>query len=139
MDIVFTTWEGSIDQYSIRIAEVIRGEEAWRRIYATNSYNDPPPDDMDYVLVYAVVDLLSSTGEGAVHMSRSDWQTLSGGRLYEATWAVMPEPAFRGDVFPGGSVEGWIVLQVKQTDSEPLLAWQVYYDGTGGIWFSLAD
>lgn len=127
-------------EYSIRIVEVIRGDEAWDRVYAANQFNDPPLKGMDYVLVYAVVDLLSSTAEGPVHVFLCDWQALSGGRLWQVASAFTPEPEFGGVIFPGQTMEGWVLLQVKQTDPEPLLAWHInFYDGTGGVWFSLAD
>lgn len=132
-------WEGNgyvEHEYRVKVLEVLRGEDAWNVIRSASTLSEPPPPDKDYLLAWVTVDFLRSTGEEAEYLYTGDWDVLSNGRLYSIldlpSLVLEPDPTFDGRVFPGGSVEGWVLLPVVQADPDPLLVWR---EQRGGIWF----
>ena len=99
------------DDWQISIQEVIRGEDAWAIILDTNQFNDPPPHGMEYLLI-KVRGRYIGTDEGPHNLSRYDfWLLDDTDAEYEIPSVVHPEPELYFELFPGGEVEGWIVMQ----------------------------
>lgn len=97
--------------WAARILQIIRGEEAWERVQAANPNNQPPPEGTEYVLARVSLSLLA--GEVAQPFRASGiflFRVVDGrGERVESFTAVAPEPRLEGAIFPGGSLEGWIV------------------------------
>jgi hypothetical protein len=127
MDFIFT------------IKDVIRGEEAWNKIINANQFNEPPPEGMEWVLVYLHVYYAKGPSPDTVlEMNLFDFGTVSNNRIFDdIVSVVLPDPEFNISLFPGAEGEGWIAKQVFADDPSPLL-----YAGnpTGSaIYFSLSQ
>jgi hypothetical protein len=120
----------------IGLTEVYRGEEAWARILKANRFNDPPPEGMEYLLIYAEVNYLSGPANETLHLDQWDLRLVSQNQVIQPTAVVEPEPAFDLDFFPGASGGGWMAWTVFEDDERPLLVIGMEYDGSGGIYFA---
>ena len=57
---------------------------------------------------------------------------------YESSsFVVLPDPVFGGEVYDGGTVEGYICQEIENNDVTPTVVFGNDYRGRGGIWFSL--
>lgn len=129
---------GTLRSFAVTIVEVVRGEQAWSMIQASNMFNDPPGPGNEYVLIRANVELLSSEDDSAYSVSIVDFNLVSAtGRFYDFPFTVEPEPRLDATIFSGAGVEGWMVWEVEEGD-QPILAFQTSFDGQGGLWFSLS-
>lgn len=97
--------------------ELYAGEDAWERILDANQFNDPPQDGLVYILVKMRLRYigLAETGERVSLYGGSFTLLDSEGKIYDSPSVVEPEPALEGHLFPGGSMEGWMVLQAPET------------------------
>jgi hypothetical protein len=104
--------------WTLDVLHVVRGEEAWARLYAANSMNDPPREGWEYVLLKLTVTFtardrkeetlgLRMTGDGAV--------------IYGGFAAVPPEPRLDVDFTRGASNTGWHAFLIPEDESELLL------------------
>ena len=50
---------------------------------------------------------------------------------------VEPEPQFEGKLYAGGNCDAYIAFLVRKDDASPKIAYDIGYDGTGGVWFAL--
>jgi hypothetical protein len=117
------------EEWEFAVEEAVVGEEAWKILYETNSYNDPPKEGLEYVLV-SVQARYIGIDEGPVPILTIDFATLGSERQrYEAPSVVEPEPAFSSvSLYPGGSYTGWIALQVNEGAEEPILVVEPGYE-----------
>lgn len=121
----------------ITVSEIIRGSSAWQKIYATNKYNDPPLEGMEYILAKIRVKYISGpTPETVYEVDHWDYEAVSeDGYVYDRASIVLPEPEIDADLYPGASHEGWAAFQVYKTDNKPVLAYaRAEY---GAYWFKL--
>lgn len=125
-------------EYTLSVTEVLRGEEAWNIIYAANRFNDPAPDDMEYVLIRVKV-AYTGPDEGALELNEFHWASVTNGRVYDAfdVSVCCLEPEFDIVLFVDGEAEGLVPLLVAIDDPTPLAAFAMQSDGTGGFFFSL--
>jgi len=104
--------------WTLDVLNVVRGEEAWSRLYAANSMNDPPREGWEYLLLKLSVSFtardrkeetlgLSVTGDGAV--------------IYRGFAAVPPEPRLDVDFTRGASNTGWHAFLIPENESGLLL------------------
>lgn len=123
---------------TIKVIEVIRGEEAWEVLRADGKNSFPPAEGYEYMIVKVDFTLLSKVEEGSVQASSYDFDFYSSNNE-EYNMQTIVEKAGRLDtgVFPGGTVEGYVVGNVKKDDPDPKLVYRVESDGTGGLWFAL--
>jgi hypothetical protein len=128
-------------EYEVRLTllEVIRGTEAWQRIYARNQFNDPPKPGFEYILAKVRFEYLTGATPDTSYRISSVWfdAVSMGGKDYDGVSVVEPDPAIGATLYPGASQEGWIVFLVAQGDTGPLMTLGRESDGTGGIWFKL--
>lgn len=127
-----------IDDYSgtISVDEVIRGDEAWKQIQASNMFNSAPKAGYEYILAKITVSVAANKkADAKVHFSSFSLTLVSSeGKDYEGASVVEPDPAFDADLYVGASHTGWAAYQVKVDDKNSLLAFGRQYDGTGGVW-----
>lgn len=128
-----------LDKYSgtITIKEVIRGDEANKKVAETNMFNEAPKDGYEYMLVKAAIKITKNEkADAAVDIHPFQFTLVSSeGKDYEYPMVVEPEPSIRTKLYAGASHEGWIVFQVKKDDINPLITFARNYDGSGGVWF----
>jgi len=105
----------------IKVLGILRGQQAWEKIYAAYQYNDPPAEGYEYLL-----DL-----NGIVHIKLVS----SVGKEYDLSWISAPEPSLNAKLYKDASNEGYAVYLVKKDDLKPKLTFGRKYDGSGGIWF----
>lgn len=123
---------------TVSVTESFRGAEAWRRIQDANMFNAEAESGKEYILVKLKVTVDSASDDSAVSLSEYSFTAFSSDNVeYESPLIVPPSPAFDGDVYEGGTLEGYAVFLVDQSDHAPKLSFGTEYNGAGGIWFSL--
>ena len=136
----------NLSDFSIQVADVIRGDEANRIVYTANMFNDEPPQGTSWMLVKVIVTLNDG---GPLVIDASDFAVVSGGQIFggldiQAVACCTEEvgyPELHATIAsPGTTVEGWIVRPVFVDDEKPLLALGInplYPDLSDGIYFAL--
>jgi hypothetical protein len=120
----------------IAVLEVLRGEKAWETVKAADASNRPPDPGMEYVAVRVRFEYAAQDGRDQSYGIRDEqFASVSGaGKPYERPSVVPPAPALNGRLYPGDSLEGWIVLSVSVDDPRPLMTFGNNYNR---IWFRL--
>ncbi len=109
------------EAWEITVNSVLRDEKAWEKISAANSYNDPPAEGMTYMLANVSARYIGR-GDDSEWLSGSDFKsTGSKNVVYDAPSVVEPEPQLDAILYPGGSVEGWVVVQFAKDEENRLL------------------
>lgn len=110
-----------VPNWEIKVLENIRGEEAWNMIQMANSYNDPPLEGKEYILIK-----VSATNrwesQDAVSIDAFDFK-LTGSQLIAYTPAsiVLPDPKLEAEIFSGATSEGWIAFEVMSGEDNLIL------------------
>jgi hypothetical protein len=121
----------------LTVLEVARGEKAWDLVKTASPSNRPPEPGMEYICVRIRFEFgaKGDTGDLSYGVRDEQFASLSdGGRQYERPSVVRPKPELSGRLYPGDSLEGWIVLLVSAEDKRPLMTFgNNYYR----IWFKL--
>ncbi|MEI4769809.1 hypothetical protein WAX74_09155 [Psychrobacillus sp. FJAT-51614] len=118
----------------ITITEVKRGQEVLDLVLAQNEYNETPPEGYEYILLNVKATLTEAETEDYAWLADGwDFDFIGeDGSPYEMT-SVVYEPEYHGEVYVGGTVEGFVVNQVKVND--PIKV--VYEDGNwDNVFFS---
>jgi hypothetical protein len=122
--------------FVLAVTEAYRGQAAWERIVAANQFNEPPPEGMDYLLVYATVDYVSGPESEALVLDQWSWRVVTHNEIHRPPSVVEPAPAFDLAFFPGASGGGWMSWLVYEDDRAPLLVIGLAYDGSSGVYFA---
>jgi hypothetical protein len=129
----------------ITLLEVIRGEEAWKRIREASSANKPAESGMEYLLARIKYEYSARGTPGTcIHqLSPKEFTAYSAkGEDYETVSAVPPKPELRKGLKSGEAAEGWLVFAVPKEDKAPLMLYSADDSGGavehgGGKWFLL--
>jgi hypothetical protein len=116
----------------ITLMEVIRGEEAWKRIQDASSSNKPPASDTDYILARVRFEYYARGTPGLCiyTLVPYDFTAYSAdGQGYPAATVTPPKPEMRKKLKSGEAFEGWVVFSVPKADKAPLM---FYSPDTGG-------
>ncbi len=100
--------EGSAGPWRMTVLEVLTGQEATDLVTAANGLNDPPRDGFTYVAAR-----LSATNSGRKPLSiAGDDFAITGdeGTVRRFVGTFAPDDAIDGEVGPGESREGWVIL-----------------------------
>jgi hypothetical protein len=136
----------------ITLLEVVRGKEGWERIKEQGVSDELPKAGYEYVLIRIGFGYFSKArGFGHAHeayrIGNGSFSAVSadGKTEYEIPSVLrQPQPQLVGMSFSAGeSREGWIVLQVPETEKEPLLSFRREYAENvygvwGSVWFQLS-
>jgi len=131
--------------FAIRIAKVIRGEEAGRIVEAYDVINkrDLAPSE-EWILVRLQGEYASGEEDNPHALSRTDFTVFCQGysmpRLHNVS---SPAPKFDGLYYPGATIDGWLAFVVLKADPAPLFRWSDA-DGvnrliTKYLWFALGE
>lgn len=133
-----------IDNYSAtyNISAVVqsteRGASAWNKIKAANMFNDEAEEGYEYILAKIKVSVNSVSDDSSMSLGEYSFTAFSSDNVeYDSVAVVEPDPQFGGQVYAGGTMEGYIAFQVKKTDAAPKIVIGADYRGAGGIWFAL--
>lgn len=132
--------ENILEKYnaSVVVLESVRGAAAWEMVKAANMFNSEPEAGKEYIVVKVRVSINSVSEDKAISLSEYSFDTYSSDNVeYDRAFVVDPSPTFSGNVFAGGTLEGYFTVQVNVSDPSPKLVFGAKYDGSGGIWFSL--
>lgn len=127
---------------SIKILEIIRGEESIKKARKSYSTDDKPKDGFELMMVKASIEVVSLYGDKAYEASNYAFTSFTSNNeeTERAYLHLASEEGFDwldGKLYEGGKTEGWFVVQVKKDDLNPKIAYGLKYDGTGGAWFAL--
>lgn len=136
----------SHELYDMRITllDLVRGDEAWKRIREAGVSNKPAAEGQEYILARIRFEYFARGKPGqCVHELKPEQFTAvsAAGEEYPHASVAPPQPTIAGSLRSGDSREGWVVIEVPRGDSKPLM----YYSadagaGTlhgGGTWFKL--
>jgi hypothetical protein len=128
----------------VTLMEVLRGEEAWKRIKEADSSNKQPEPGLDYVLARVRFEYRARGTPGlCVHQLIPDQFSAYSpdGDDYRPVPVVTPKPEMRKALKSGEIHEGWLVFTVAQQDKVPLMSYSADSGGAimhgGGKWFLL--
>jgi hypothetical protein len=122
---------------AITVLEIVRGEKAWDLVKAASPSNKYPEAGMEYVAarIRFVFGAKGSSGDLSYGIRDEQFALVSeSGRQYERPSIVLPKPELSGRLYPGDSLEGWIVFLVSMDDKKPLMSFGNNYDR---VWFKL--
>jgi hypothetical protein len=109
------------DSWQIQVQEIILGQAAYEKIKDHNRFNDPPEPGMQYGLAYVWVSYIGP-GEEPVFVSNRNFEIIdSAGHNHRPPSLVVPAPALGGNLYPGGETEGWLAVQIPETETAPIL------------------
>ena len=114
--------------WEVTIIEVVQGAEAWALIEAENSYNDPPEDGMEYLLVKVQARYIGISHLSEAIDNLSFKSTGSENVLYDYPSVVLPYPVLDVSLFPGGEYEGWIALTAAVGETDLMALFQPWAD-----------
>jgi hypothetical protein len=128
----------------ITVTEVLRGEEAWKRIREAGPSNKPSEPGFEYVLARVRFEYYARGTPGlCIHqLSPQQFSAVSlDGQDYQIAPVMLPKPELRKAMKSGETVEGWIVFSVSQQDKGPLMTYSADQGGAivhgGAKWFLL--
>jgi len=105
--------------WEVTITEVLRGDEAKRRIEEEASFmsDKPAPAGKEYVLAKARVRYIGTeNSDDAKGIDALDFNVMDEKNVLHPPplklYMVIPEPGLDASLFPGGQAEGWIGLEV---------------------------
>jgi hypothetical protein len=105
--------------WEITVLEVVRGADAAQRIVAANQLNAPAPAGQAYILAHVRARFLGDADpDTAKQIDQNAFKvTGSANVVYDRPMIVAPEPALDAYLFPGGQVEGWVVVQAPTDEA----------------------
>jgi hypothetical protein len=130
---------GSAAQWDIQVMEMLRGDDAWEALLAASSWNDPPAEGYEYVLVKIAAE---RTGDNETkEIGSVDFEiTGSGAVLHEAPWLTNPDPELDAELLPGGSTEGWLSFTFWEGEENLILVYDEAWEWDDKpIYFALEE
>lgn len=109
----------------ITLLEVLRGEEAWKRLQAVDASNKPAESGFEYLLARVKFEYQARQIPGlCMHPLAPNQFTAynAKGEDYAPVSVIPPKPEMRKELKSGDSVEGWLVFAVSKADLAPLMS-----------------
>jgi hypothetical protein len=125
---------GSMEPYDAKIAvlQVLRGKEALERIKAANASSQAPEAGFEYVIARIAFEMTAilAPGDKTFELARKmQFVALTAdGNELDPPPVSPPKPELHRMVRAGEPVEGWIVLQVEQSNRKPVM----FFDPAAG-------
>ncbi len=109
--------------WQVQALDVVRGDEAWRRLKEANKYNDPPPEGQEYLLVRLKVGCSPKAKEAYLSYD----VTGDRGILYSPFAAVPPKPRLSLDACkPTQDASGWVAFLIGADERNLMLVFQEF-------------
>jgi hypothetical protein len=129
------------ENWQLTLLKVVRGDKAWQMLYETNSYNDPAPPGMEYILVQMSATNIAPEADEPSRLFNIEFKAVArDGTEYDTAAVVKPDPGIDHlALFPSGELTGWVAILAPQNGAvvlryEPLGA---FNDNTNVRYFSL--
>jgi hypothetical protein len=128
----------------ITVLQVLRGEEAWKRIKEAAVSNKPAAAGLEYILARVKFEYQARSIPGkCIHplVPEQFMAYSTSGEDYKPASVVPPKPEMRKGLKSGDSLEGWLVFAVAKEDRAPLMSFTT--DAGGAVqhgepkWFQL--
>lgn len=120
------------------VTDIIRGEAAKTKLTAADKIVANPPEGMEYLLAKVKATVSNVKNDKNVELTADSLKAYSTDNAeYPAVSDIHMDQEFKGKVYSGGSVEGYVVFMVNKTDLAPKTVFGAAADGTGGVWFRL--
>ncbi len=129
------TQAGSLEPYdaSIKVVQVLRGDEAWKLIKAASSANKEPQAGYEYILarISFTMKARGAPGDKSFELGRPmQFVALSSdGREYLPPSVTSPKPELARIIRADEQAEGWIVFMVEKEEKQPVM---VFDPSSGG-------
>jgi hypothetical protein len=122
---------------TVTLLETERGRQALQRLKAVDAKAGPPQAGFEYLLARVRFELegRSAADKGVFMLGSSPFQWVANSadfRQYDSTSATPPNPALKGPVRAGKTVEGWLVFAVEQHEGKPVLTFDPASGGATG-------
>ena len=111
----------STPNWDIQVLESLRGDEAWQMLQEENSFNDPPAEGMEFILIK--LKAISAYEDSDEH-DISSWDfKMTGSNLmqYEPASIFGPDPVLDATLYTAGETEGWISFEVRMDEGNIIL------------------
>ena len=119
------------EDWEFSIKEVVRGDDALKKVQEANQFNELPADGFEYIAVKIQVRYIS-VEDKAANIDKYFFKTTgSENVLYDAPSVVDPNPSLNASLYPGGEYEGWVVLQVARLETGIILVFEPLFDFSG--------
>ena len=127
------------DEYNItmKINNIISGDEAWRIIYEENMFNTKPPDGKMYIIANVEAKVNKVNSDKSVSFNNFDFTAFTSDNSEYKKESVLIPNKLSGQVYEGGTITGNVAFLVDKSDANPKIVYGLKYDGTGGMWFAL--
>ncbi len=107
-------WDEAIitDEWEIGLVEVVRGTAAAELVQAVNPLNPQAPPGVEYIAVKLRARFIDYREPDMIrHIDRAFLEIIDTQNVtYQHPLVIPPAPILEADLFPGGAVEGWVVL-----------------------------
>jgi hypothetical protein len=122
------------EDWEVTVLEVVRGQEAWNILKEANSYNEPPKDGLEYIVVRTQVRFIGTEEKPQLIYGNGGFYTTTGSAnvVYDdTTFVIPPNPVLTCMAYPGGECEGWSVLEAGVGETEVVLIFEPILDFSG--------
>lgn len=119
--------------FQIRVNNVLRGFDAWRKLNGNLGITEEPPEGFEYILPWVDIQVVGAPSEP---ITIPDFQIQSQKELSSPPdFSICPSPCLLSSpmLYSGGIASGWVPFLVKKTDADPLLVLdkQLYFSLAG--------
>lgn len=127
---------GRISSFEVSIDEVVR--DAWPLVQRANRFNKAPDESSGYLAVKVTMRYFTGPADDAFQVSPTDFKLVGADRALRTTAAIFePEPRLGGSIYPGATVTGYLVYEVRKDEPAETLLFETNYNGERGVWFAL--
>lgn len=127
---------GRISTFEISIDEVVR--DAWPLVQRANRFNRAPNDSFGYLALKITMRYFTGPADDAFMVSATDFKLVGVDReLRNLASIIEPEPRLNGDIYPGATVTGYVVYEIRPSEPGLQLLWETNFTGERGVWFAL--
>jgi hypothetical protein len=121
----------------ITLLETVRGKEAMKRLQTADADNKHPKKGFEYQLIRIRFELQgrAPSDQGVFMLGSSPFQWVANSadfRQYDDVSVTPPNPVLQGPVRAGETAEGWLVFEVEQNESKPILTFDPASGGATG-------
>lgn len=116
--------------WEVTVLEVLRGAEAAQRITEANQFNDPAPEGQEYIMARIRARYLGGDDQdSAANIDQNAFKVTGAANvIYDRPSVVAPEPTLDAYLFPGGQVEGWVVVQAPAGEAGLTLIYEPIFE-----------
>jgi hypothetical protein len=127
----------NIYDITITVLETVRGRKAMEMLQKASPKNKKPPEGHEYLLARVRFEMkgraVSDTLAFDLGNEPLQWVALTSDLMeYPQISVTAPNPALKGRVKSGESIEGWVAFAVDKKDSEPVMVFDPDSGGATG-------